>query len=49
MSGKKLRGGFLVHINGNIYMHIEKRKRQGYKEIYSKRKEKLGRGIELDI
>jgi len=29
-------------------MYIEKKKRQGYSEIYSRYKEKLGRGIEPD-
>ena len=29
MNGKKLREGYLVHINRNVYMHIEKRKEAG--------------------
>ena len=29
MSEKKLRGGYLIHINENVYMHIEKRKEAG--------------------
>jgi len=32
MSEKKLRGGYLIHINENVYMHIEKRKETGLRK-----------------